>query len=446
MAIHLTIEKMVYGGDGLARYAEEGAASHKNPTAEAKSHRGKTVLLPFVLGGEEVEASVTEEERGFFRARPEKIVSPSPHRIQPGCPYFEECGGCHYQHSDYQHQLEIKAGVLRETLLRTAKIDWQDEIRLHPSPPWNYRNRARMKVQAQPFAIGYYRFGSHNLLPVQQCPISSALINRALAAVWKLGGNAELDGVAEIEFFADAADAQLLIEIYLSAGQAPGQANDPELKKLAEDLAALIPEVAGIVFFAVERDGTAHAISVLGDQELIYKTACANYRVSAGSFFQTNRFMIDELTTLVTAGRTGASVFDLYAGVGLFSVPLAKNFEKVVAVESAPASFADLRRNVPSNVSTHCVTTETLLTKLSPGLKKADYVVVDPPRAGLGEKVANLLAKLAAPRLAYVSCDPATLARDLKTLAAGGYRMEAIHLIDLFPQTFHIESAVFLDR
>jgi len=332
--------------------------------------------------------------------------------------------------------------VLRETLLRTAKIEWQERIQVHASPPWNYRNRTRMKLQAQPFAIGYYRFGSHSLLPVEQCPISSALINRALAAVWKLGSSRGLEDVTEIEFFVDAADAQLLVEIYLP----PAEANDSELKKLAEDLAALIPEIAGIVFFVAERDGGSRAISVLGDQELVYQTGSASYRVSAGSFFQTNRFMVDELTALVTADRKGTLALDLYAGVGLFTVPLAKNFERVVAVESAPSSFADLRRNAPTNVMAHRANTEVFLTKLPLLAKEPEYVVVDPPRAGLGEKTAKLLAKLAAPWLTYVSCDPATLARDLKTLAAGGYRIEAIHLVDLFPQTFHIESAVFLAR
>ena len=441
MALPFTIEKMVYGGDGLARYVPDEVEISPRPSTKAKAHRGKTVLLPFVLEGEHVEANIVEEDRGFVRARVEKIVSPSSHRIQPGCPYFGECGGCHYQHSSYQHQLEIKVAVLRETLLRTAKIDWQDRIHVHASPPWNYRNRTRMKLQAQPFTIGYYRFGSHNLLPVEQCPISSPLINRALAAVWKLGSSGGLGGLAEMEFFVDAADAQLLIEIYLPLGEA----HDSELKKLAEDLAALIPEIAGIVFFAAGRDGSSRAISAFGDQELVYQTASASYRVSAGSFFQTNRFMVHELTELVTAGRRGAIALDLYAGVGLLTVPLAKNFEKVEAVESAPSSCADLRRNVPANVMAHRTTTETFLAKLPSSMKNVGHAVVDPPRAGLGDKTATLLTKLSA-HLTYLSCDPATLARDLKTLVAGGYRIEAIHLIDLFPQTFHIESAVFLAR
>src|SRR5579859_2541622 len=204
MAIELTIEKMVYGGDGLARHVDE-----QHP----QEGRGKTVLLPFVLEGERVAASITKQKSGFMRALPEKVLSPSPDRIEPHCPYLTRCGGCHYQHSDYEHQLAIKSAILRETLLRTARIEWQGEITVHPSPPWNYRNRARVKVQAEPFAIGYYRFGSHTLLPVEQCPISSPLINRALTAVWQLGHKGKLASVAEVEFFANAEDSALLLEV-----------------------------------------------------------------------------------------------------------------------------------------------------------------------------------------------------------------------------------------
>lgn len=433
MAIDLTIEKMVYGGDGLARYTGEA------PTTE---RRGKAVLLPFVLEGEKITASVTEQKRGFMRALPENIVASSPYRIEPDCPYFRHCGGCHYQHSSYEHQLAIKSGILRETLLRTAKIEWQGEIEVHPSPPWNYRNRTRMRIQAEPFAIGYYRFGSHMLLPVEQCPISSPLINRTLATIWELGRARKFAEVNEIEFFANAEDDSLLLEVSLLRERV----NDAELEALAKELCAARPEIAGIVFFAAERDGSSRPLSAFGDQELTYNTELASYRVSAGSFFQTNRFMTDELIKLISTGHKGGLALDLYAGVGLFTFPLAKNFSQVAAVESAPASFADLEYNLPKNATAHRATVESFLSKLPAALEKPDYVVADPPRAGLGERVTASLTKIRAPHMTYVSCDPATLARDLKALIAGGYHIDSIHLIDLFPQTFHIESAVFLSR
>src|SRR5437879_4842119 len=154
--MHLKIEKLVYGGDGLARLP----ADERGP--------GKTVFVPFVLEGEKVEVTVTEQKPGFARGRLERVIESSGNRSEPACPYFQRCGGCHYQHANYPHQLEIKAGILRETLKRTAKIDLPCELQVHPSPEWGYRNRTRLKVQSEPeFALGYYRFRSHELLPVE---------------------------------------------------------------------------------------------------------------------------------------------------------------------------------------------------------------------------------------------------------------------------------------
>ena len=174
--LQIQIEKLVYGGDGLARMPADDQG------------RGKTVFVPFVLPGEQVEVAVIESRSGFARAKLDTVLTPSADRIAPGCPYFGGCGGCHYQHVNYEAQLRHKADILRETLRRTAKLELQHEIQLHPSPPWNYRNRTRMHVRHTPeFALGYYRHNSRDVLPVESCPISSALINRAIAAVWALG-------------------------------------------------------------------------------------------------------------------------------------------------------------------------------------------------------------------------------------------------------------------
>ncbi len=170
------IEKLVYGGDGLARLPADDHG------------RGKTVFLPFVLPGEQIEASVVESRPGFVRAKLDKVIKPSPERIDPGCSYFGDCGGCHYQHINYAAQLRYKAEILRETLRRTAKFDLQHEIEMHSAEPWGYRNRTRMHVRHQPqFALGYFRHNSHELLPVEACPISSPLINQGIAEIWKLG-------------------------------------------------------------------------------------------------------------------------------------------------------------------------------------------------------------------------------------------------------------------
>jgi len=421
--LRLIIEKLVYGGDGLARLP----ADEHGP--------GKAVFAPFVLAAEEIEASLLEQKPGFARARAEQILQPSPYRVPPPCPYFQRCGGCHYQHASYEHQLEIKAAILKENLRRIAKLELPIDLSIHPSPALNYRNRTRLRVQTSEFALGYYKFGSHELLPVEQCPISSPLINRAIGGFWELGRAGKLPtGIQEIEFFANADDSQLLVEAYVAS-------DDDSIARWAGEVRAGFPEIAGVVVFrnAMRAGMQPERLAVSGAEEINYRTARANYRVSAGSFFQTNRHLTDELVEIVTQGRSGRTALDLYAGVGLFSSVLNREFERVIAVESSPTSHSDLLYNSPSNVKAVRATTEQYLNKFG-GKLKIDLVVVDPPRSGLGEGVIRGLVALGAPRITYVSCDPATLARDLRALTSGGYRLEKAHLVDLFPQTYHLES------
>jgi len=432
----LNIDKLIYGGNGLARLP----ADDKGP--------GKAVFLPFVLEGERVEAEITEQKHGFSRARAGKIIEASSHRVEPKCPYFGECGGCHYQHADYEHQLQVKSAILRETLRRVGKIELAQEIHIHPSPPWNYRNRIRLRVRTRPFVLGYNRLHRDELLAVEQCPISSPLINRAISAMWDLGRADKVSAeVREIEFFANADDARLLVGLLVQeAGWWHGRKSD--LAQFVTALRGAVPEIGGVAAFQAVGPGEIEIEEIppelreaFGAEHLVYVAGNASFQVSAGSFFQTNRFLIDELVNLVTGNRSGDSALDLYAGAGLFSVALAKRFREVKAVESSPLSFRDLMRNCPQNVRLYQESVEDFLGKAEP-----DLVVVDPPRAGMGQKVAGLLAATDAPRITYVSCDPATLARDLTILIGAAYRIEEAHLVDLFPQTFHIESVLQLVR
>ena len=432
--MQLTIEKLIYGGDGLARLpADEHGA-------------GKAVFVPFVLAGETVEAVLVEQKKGFARGRLEGVRVPSSARVDPLCPYFKSCGGCQYQHTNYQNQLNIKLAILKENLRRIAKVELE-EIQVHPSPPWNYRNRTRLKVRSSPdFAAGYFKFNSHELLPVKECPISSPLINRAIAALWEMR---HANGVEEIEFFANAEDTQLLVEVYGSR----------DAEEFRQELQACLPEVLGIARFppsgqrvlnpGANNRKPASSRSTEEDirppLSIAYSTRDAPYRVSAGSFFQVNRHVIDELVTIVTAGQSGRTALDLYAGVGLFSTVLSREFERVIAVEASPISHSDLRYNSPANVKAVRSMSEQYLKNVS-GKLQPDLVVVDPPRSGLGDSVIHSLVNLGAPRVTYVSCDPATLSRDLAGLLRAGYRVERTHLVDLFPQTYHLESVLHLVR
>jgi 23S rRNA (uracil1939-C5)-methyltransferase len=432
----LNIEKLIYGGDGLARLPAESPSSSNKDRG-----RGKAVFVPFVLAGEEIEAGITDEKPGFARAKVNTIVEPSPHRTTPPCPHFTRCGGCHYQHAAYEHQLEIKKDILRENLRRIAKLELQCEIQAHPSPPWNYRNRSRLQVRTQPeFAAGYFKFASHELLAVEECPISSPLINRGIAALWQAGRAGKIvEGVREVEFFANADDTKMLIEVLCAP-----EARRAAVRAWAEELCATMPEIVGVAAFREPQKGVQEPLVAVGAEELTYQTKTSTYRVSASSFFQTNRFLTDELVNIVTAGRSGELALDLYAGVGLFSTALACNHRHIISVESSQTAAGDLQYNLPVNGKAVRAATEQDLTETHGVVP--DLVVVDPPRSGLGDAVTRALAGLSAPRLTYVSCDPATLARDLVPLQAAGYRVEEVHVVDLFPQTYHIESVVQLVR
>jgi 23S rRNA (uracil1939-C5)-methyltransferase len=467
--LRLTIEKLIYGADGLAHLPAD------------ERGRGKAVFVPFVLPGEVVDVAVLEEKPGFVRAWVEKIVLPSAERARPGCRYFQHCGGCHYQHLKYEHQLATKAEILKENLRRIAKLELQSELRVHPSPPWNYRNRIRLRIQQGPeFALGYYRFGSHELLAVEECPISSPLINRAISALWKLGRAGMRPRVGEMEFFVDAEDSQVLVEVScaVESGRQSTTSRDKKstivehakehegkaLAKWAMALKDALPELAGVVLVADSRSllalvrrplqqaQTAANVrprqqdgrqTLYGVDHLTYRTQRASYRVGAGSFFQVNRYLTDEMVNIVCNGNSGRTAVDLYAGVGLFSVVLSRGFRHIEAVESSPSSFADLQYNSPENVKAVCTSVAQYL-QANAGRLQPDLLVVDPPRGGLGGTVVRDLVRLRAHRITYVSCDPATLARDLKELLGTGYRIEQAHLVDLFPQTYHLESVLQL--
>jgi 23S rRNA (uracil1939-C5)-methyltransferase len=431
--LKLNIEKLVYGGDGLARLPAD------------EQGRGKTVFMPFVLESETVEAELVEQKRGFARAKANAILKSSPSRVEPDCPYFTRCGGCHYQQASYQHQLELKAAILKENLRRIAKVDLDAELQVHPSPPWSYRNRTRLKIRTAPtFALGYFRLGSHELLAVEQCPICSPLINRAIAALWQFGkaGNIGAE-IQDIEIFA-AGEERLLIELHCTP-DAPRSV----LRQRAEEMKSALPEVEGVVVFrssnATHSAVEPKAIVTAGAGGLNCRVGEHSYRVSAGAFFQVNRHLMNKLAGVVTENAIGGLALDLYAGVGLFSTALAGSFAQVIAVEASPISFADLAYNSLQNVKAIRATTDQFLKSEAAGLRP-DLIVVDPPRSGLGESTVRQLAKLNCPRITYVSCDPATLSRDLVGFMEHGYRIEQVHLLDLFPQTFHLESVLQLAR
>jgi 23S rRNA (uracil1939-C5)-methyltransferase len=429
--MELTIEKLVYGGDGLARVAS--------------GDRAKTIFVPYVLPKERVEARIIEQKPGFAHAQLNAVIESSTLRSAPPCPYFTACGGCHYQHIAYEHQLRFKSEILSETLRRVGKLEVPLEIQTHSSPALNYRNRTRFHVRSDPeFAIGYFRHASRELVPIRECPISSPLINRALEVLWKIGAAKQLPpAIYEMELFANERDDELLTELYVRELRQPSGLQD-----FARNFAQSLPGVVGIAA-SYPSEAVRHTAAMpevlSGQKTLNYRVGEETYRVSAGAFFQTNRHLVGRMVDLAINGRGGRVALDLYSGVGLFTLPLARRFERVVAVECSPVSADDLRSVAPANVKVSSQTTEKYLT-CALGKLRPDLIVVDPPRSGLGPVVSREISKLSASEVVYVSCDPATLARDLKQLTSSAFEIAQIHLIDLFPHTFHVETCAILRR
>jgi 23S rRNA (uracil1939-C5)-methyltransferase len=424
--VRLRIEKAIYGGAGLAR------------------HEGKAIFVPFALPGEDVEARVVQDKGGYATAELDALVEASAARGAAACPHFGACGGCHYQHAAYTAQVEMKASILRETLER-ARIREIPEIEAVTGEPLGYRNRVRLHVRTNPFSLCYKLRNSHEDLPIRECPIAAPALETAIEAVNREGAALGLGRWArEIELFADAEGSSLLVSV---STRRPAQEAERELRDLWLRLRQIMPQTGGAAAFSVE-EGRAPSkrLAQIGDESLRWRAAGCEYRVSLGSFFQVNRFLIEPLVRLVTENESGSAAWDLYAGVGLFSVALAAQFGNVTAVESAAGSVRDLRENL-HGTNHRVVAAETakfLRRAVERGEPGPDLVVVDPPRAGLGREVTAALGELRPPHITYVSCDPATLSRDLAALLESGYRLRKMHLVDLFPQTFHLESVTHL--
>lgn len=372
----LTIEKLVYGGEGLSRLD------------------GKVVLTPFVLPGETVRAEIDRAKNDLWRGRLIEVLQLSPLRIAPGCPYFERCGGCQYQQIDYPVQLQQKVEILREVLRRVGKIEFGAQIEMISGEPWQYRNRVQLHIESG--KVGYFAQGSRELCPIDHCPIASPKLNEVIGKLNELN----LGGVsAAVELFTNETEVQVNV---------------------------------------VDRVPRS-ALSALASLGVTTPIEYGAFRVSRNSFFQVNRFLVDRLVECAIGDASGQWAVDLYAGVGLFSVKLAERFAKVIPVESGGSSFRDLEHNfAPTAVKANV---EDYLAGLD---ETPDFILADPPRAGLGKLALKELVRIRAPRLTIVSCDPATLARDLHGLIAENYRIDKVTLVDLFPQTFHLETVVEL--
>ena len=434
--IQLRIERVVYGGFGLARTSENNGSD--------------AAFVPFTLPGELVEAVRKEHKNELQLVR---VLEPSNERVQPGCPHFGACGGCHLQMASYSEQLRLKEAVLRESLTRAAVSEFPD-IATHSSEVWHYRNRIRLHVtrEGEAFRLGYRARASASILPITTCPIAASLLWRAAESLLETASReAELrrwlSSAAEVELFCDAEMSRLQITLLCAA---PRQTSIAGFQRAFTELQNRVPELAGAGALQIH-PRTAQVqreLASWGAAGLSYEVAGERYWISRGGFFQVNRFLVPAMVDLVCSGQQGRSAWDLFAGVGLFARVLARRFEQVTAVEANPAAARELSSSLQRLGAQHKGVEAVIVDFLRGAALQRDrpeLIVLDPPRAGAGVEVCELLVGLAPAQIVYVSCDPVTLGRDLAVLQSS-YTIESLHLVDLFPETYHQEAVVRLRR
>ena len=393
-------------------------------------HEGKAIFVPYGIPGESVRAEITEDKGRFARARLLEVLSGSGDRVDPLCSYFGACGGCHYQHMSYAAQLRYKRSVIQTQMQRIAGLS--DAVvlpALGMSDPWHYRNHAQFHVSAAG-QLGFMAAGSHAVVPIERCLLMHPLL----------------------EDLFEALDAELpsLLRIALRAGVRTG--DQMLIFEMESDLPPQVEADLPVSCVLLMSDG--NAITLVGSPYIREQVGKRTYRISAPSFFQVNtaqaEVLADRVMAYLDAGPSDV-VVDAYCGVGTFSIGLAAHSSQragprqIIGIESSPDAIRDAQTNASGleNVSFVCGAVEDILPTL--GIQ-APLVVVDPPRTGLGKQAVNAVLDLSPARMVYVSCDPATLARDIRAFAAAGYRLHEAQPIDMFPQTYHVETVAVLER
>ncbi len=381
--LEVRVEKLVDGGDGLARF------------------EGIPIFVPRSAPGDRLRVRMVERKRGYGRAEILEVLEPGEGRRDPPCPHFERCGGCDLQHLEEDVQLKAKAQAVRETLRRLGGVETLPKVTVVPGRPWGYRLRAQLHVDEDPergLRVGYFGRGSHQLEPVTECRVLVPELEGALSVLPR-----QLRDVRHRR-------------IDLTAGDASQWTSSPPVEGLPQ----------------------GEVETRIGDFAYAYDARC---------FFQSHRQLIPALLEHALGPETGeeaGTAYDLFAGVGLFSLPLARRFERVIAVEGDRIANRYAKRNAKANgiknLTVERQSVESWIRRLPP---KRPLVLVDPPRFGLTHEVRRALVERRPRRLTYVSCHAATLARDLKQLRRG-FRIESLALLDMFPQTGHMEAVVQL--
>lgn len=418
-------------------------------------------MVVFVKGGIRGEtADIRIEHMGHHAAwaRIEALIEPSPARVEPDCPYYDICGGCRFRHMTYAEELEAKRLRVEDALTRLGGADIKVEVIHGAADTGRYRNKVQFPVGKG--AIGYYQGRSHQVIDIEDCLLQPEEDTAARRAV------KEWMERFRIPAYDEKTGRGLVRHLYLRANSRHEVlcclvVNGRELprgEELAEALKAAVPALAGVVLSVNTRKTNVILGSeyrTLWGRDWVEEALCGHtFRLSVPSFFQINRAQTEVLygRALEFAGLTGGeTVVDLYCGIGTISLTLAERAGRVIGVEVVPQAVEDARENARRNALEHktrfeCGDASDLAARLEAEGVRPDVVVVDPPRKGLAPDVVDAIARMAPERVVYVSCDPATLGRDVKRFAEQGYTALRAEAVDLFPRTAHIESCVLLCR
>ncbi len=398
----------------------------------ARTAAGRVVFVEGGVPGDRVELEIRAEQKGILRARIARIVEASPDRALPRCVHFGQCGGCAWQHVRYATQLEAKSKNVRAALERIGGLHLADDVEIVASP-LDYHYRARTRLVEVEGGVGYRRRGSNEALRIDSCPVLVPEVEAALVAHGKR--------VAESQALARRDDARR------------GEAREWVISAGTHGPARV--EEAG--FAPRSSDGTIPAPDAGAREEIVIEVLSERLRVGGSGFIQANALLWERLARevrdrclLPVAGRAPRRFLELYAGIGFFTLPLARSGLTGLAVESDRQAVADLITNLDRAGLADAVEAIAAQVErrsdLSTWLAAADLLLVDPPRVGLEARVRESIARNGPGSVVYVSCDPATLARDLKLLAAHDYRLVSVLAFDLFPHTPHVETVVRLER
>ncbi len=402
----LILEKFTYGGDAMGRLPDSRA-----------------VFVPFGLPGERVHVRLTEEKKNFARGKIVEILEPSLERITAKCIHFGECGGCHYQNFPYEKQVQAKTDILVDQLKRIGKIEDPPVKPMVPCPnQWNYRNHVQFSLDRDG-KVGFQMPNSNRVIPISECHLPESSIN---------------DFWPQLEF-----EPETNIErVSLRLGA------EDDLMLVLESQSSETPELEIEAGISIAHVYEGNAVVLVGSDHILMSILGRDFKVSAASFFQVNTVMAGKMVEHLLANlpiSQSTTLIDVYCGVGLFSAFLAPKCGRVIGIESSESACEDFAVNLDEfdNVELYEDEAEAVIPHLE---AKPDIVLVDPPRAGLDKAVVDGILKLGPSLIAYVSCDPSTLARDAARLINGGYKLKEVTPFDLFPQTYHIESISIFER